>query len=67
VDAHACGDVVAKFAKAGIDADALASQLQREGAESFVKSWNELIACIAAKVRSSKGPVDTVCEQARRE
>jgi len=49
VDAHASNDVVTTFAKAGIDADALASQLQREGAESFVKSWHELIACIAAK------------------
>jgi transaldolase len=49
VDAHASNDVVARFAKASIDADAVAAQLQREGAESFVKSWNELIACIAAK------------------
>jgi len=49
VDAHASNDVVTAFAKAGIDADALALQLQREGAESFVKSWTELIACIAAR------------------
>ena len=33
----------------GIDLDALAATLQKEGAEAFVKSWNELIACIAGK------------------
>ena len=32
------------FAKAGIDVDALAAQLQDEGAQSFVKSWNDLMA-----------------------
>ena len=41
--------VLARFAKAGIDVDALAAQLQDEGATSFVKSWNELMARIEAK------------------
>jgi transaldolase len=49
VDAYASDDVIATFAKAGVDADPLASQLQREGADAFVKSWNDLIACIGAK------------------
>jgi transaldolase len=49
VHARTRNQVLAQFAKAGIDTDALASQLQREGAESFVKSWNELIECIASK------------------
>ena len=40
---------LAEFAKAGIDAGALAAQLQVEGARSFVKSWNELMTVIAAK------------------
>ena len=44
-----CEEVLAKFAKAGIDIDALAAQLQDEGAESFVKSWNDLMECIASK------------------
>jgi transaldolase len=44
-----CEEVLAKFAKAGIDTDALAVQLQEEGAKSFVKSWNELMQCIASK------------------
>ena len=35
--------------KAGIDVDALALQLQRDGAASFVKSWQELLKRIADK------------------
>jgi transaldolase len=42
-------EVLARFAKAGIDVDGLAAQLQDEGAESFVKSWNDLLAVIASK------------------
>ncbi len=41
--------VIAKFAQAGVNYDQLAEDLQREGAESFVKSWNELLACIGSK------------------
>jgi transaldolase len=41
--------VLASFAKAGIDVDALAIQLQDEGAASFVKSWNDLMSCIDFK------------------
>ncbi|HEY2863941.1 MAG TPA: transaldolase [Casimicrobiaceae bacterium] len=40
---------IAQFASAGIDTAALAEQLQKEGAQSFAKSWQELIGCIAAK------------------
>ncbi|MGZ8765797.1 MAG: transaldolase [Acidimicrobiia bacterium] len=40
---------IAKIAAAGIDIDALAAQLQKEGAESFVASWNELLARVASK------------------
>ncbi|HMD29058.1 MAG TPA: transaldolase [Steroidobacteraceae bacterium] len=41
--------VLGGFAKAGIDVDALAAQLQVEGAASFVKSWNELMQRIKDK------------------
>jgi transaldolase len=44
-----CETVLAGFAKAGIDIDALAGALQDEGAKSFVKSWNELMAGIESK------------------
>jgi transaldolase len=36
--------MIAKFAKAGIDYGKLATDLQREAAESFVKDWNEMLA-----------------------
>jgi len=41
--------VLSQFGKAGIDIDALGTQLQTDGAKSFVKSWNELMAVIASK------------------
>jgi transaldolase len=41
--------VLASFAKAGVDTDALAARLQDEGASSFVKSWNDLMDCVASK------------------
>ena len=41
--------VLGRFAKAGIDVDALADRLQDEGTKSFVSSWNELMGVIAAK------------------
>ena len=49
-----CEEVLAKFATAGVDIDALAAQLQDEGAVSFVKSWNELMACVASKSEALK-------------
>ena len=42
-------EVLAQFAKSGIDVDALARRLQDEGAKSFVKSWNDLMSVIASK------------------
>ena len=41
--------VLSRFAQAGIDTDALAAQLQVEGAASFVKSWTELMQRIQDK------------------
>ena len=41
--------VLSQFAKAGVDDAALAQQLQREGAESFEKSWKSLMGRIAQK------------------
>ena len=49
LDGGDCEAVLASFAKAGIDIDALAVRLQEEGAASFVKSWNDLMACIDSK------------------
>jgi transaldolase len=41
--------VLARFTAAGIDLDALARKLQVDGAQSFVKSWSELMQSIAEK------------------
>jgi transaldolase len=48
-DGGNCEEILGKFGKAGIDVDALAMQLQSEGAESFVKSWNDLMQVISSK------------------
>ena len=45
-------EVLAQFARVGVDIDALAAQLQSEGAESFVKSWNDLLGVISSKTVS---------------
>ena len=56
-DGGDCEEVLAQLAKAGIDIDALAAQLQDEGAKSFVKSWNELMAVITSKSAALKKAV----------
>ncbi len=48
-DGGDCENVLADFAKAGIDVDALAAKLQEDGAKSFVGSWNELLGVISSK------------------
>lgn len=53
-DGGDCEQVLVEFAKAGIDVDALAAQLQDEGAKSFVKSWNELLSVIDSKSAALK-------------
>jgi transaldolase len=54
MDGDDCEAVLMRFAKAGIDVDALATQLQDEGADSFVKSWNELLGVISSKTAALK-------------
>jgi len=49
-DGGDCEKVLDRFAQAGVNVDTLAARLQDEGAKSFVKSWNELIAVIASKI-----------------
>jgi len=56
-DGGDCEEVLGKFAQAGIDVDALAAQLQDEGAKSFVKSWNDLMAVISSKSAALKEAV----------
>jgi transaldolase len=51
--AHA-NEVLAEFAKTGIDADRVATQLVEEGVASFATSWNDLLDCIASKSQAVK-------------
>jgi transaldolase len=48
-DGGDCEEVLNKFVKAGTDIDGLAAQLQDEGANSFVKSWTDLLEVIESK------------------
>ncbi|MES1196512.1 MAG: transaldolase family protein, partial [Steroidobacter sp.] len=45
--------LLSEFAKAGIDINALALQLQRDGADAFVKSWQQLLQRIKTKRAST--------------
>jgi len=51
-DGSAAEAMLARFARAGVDVDALATQLQVDGAKAFVKSWQELLKRIADKSRA---------------
>lgn len=55
VDGGDADAMLGRFTQAGIDIEALALQLQRDGALAFVKSWHELLACIADKTTSLTG------------
>src|SRR4029077_12064649 len=49
---HDGGDaeaILGRFSRAGVDVDALAAELQRDGAAAFVASWKELLACLVDK------------------
>jgi transaldolase len=48
-DGGDCEEVLSQFANSGIDIDALAAQLQDEGAKAFVTSWNDLMSVIESK------------------
>jgi transaldolase len=48
-DGGNCEQVLARFAEAGVDIHQLGQQLQKEGADSFVKSWNSLMDVISSK------------------
>jgi transaldolase len=53
-DGVAANAILAEFSKAGIDIDALARRLQLEGAQSFTKSWRQLLERVAAKRKGLK-------------
>ncbi len=48
-DGNEAEKLLARFAQAGVDVDALATKLQVDGAKAFVDSWTELMQRIASK------------------
>ncbi|MEO7116754.1 MAG: transaldolase [Caldimonas sp.] len=55
VDGGDAESVIAEFRGLGIDDDALAERLQREGAAAFAKSWKSLLDGIAGKTAQLAG------------
>jgi transaldolase len=53
-DGGDCETVLARFSESGVKLEALATQLQVEGAKAFVRSWDELLAVIASKSNALK-------------
>ncbi len=49
VDGGEAEEILARFAHVGVDHAVLAAELQTEGAQSFDKSWNELMDSIRSK------------------
>jgi transaldolase len=46
-------DVIAEFRREGLDDNALATRLQREGVDSFANSWHALLTRIRDKCGAS--------------
>jgi transaldolase len=46
--------VLAEYTQAGVDLSALAAKLQRDGADSFVASWDSLMGVIGSKATALK-------------
>jgi transaldolase len=51
-DGGDCEEVLARFAKAGIDTDTLGADIQNDAAASLTQSWKDLVAMIASKART---------------
>ena len=46
------GFILLLVVASGVDVDALAAKLQADGRDSFVQSWNDLLAGIESKRRT---------------
>jgi hypothetical protein len=56
LDGNKENKVIAEFEKAGIDMLARAANLQAEGAEGFITSWNDLFSVVESKTALLKVP-----------
>ena len=50
-ESSAAEETLRRAANAGVDLDVVTAELEREGVRSFCDSYNELLACIEAKVQ----------------
>jgi len=55
-DGGPCEEILRRFTAAGIDFETLAGQLQKEGAEQFVNSWDNLMNVIQDKINQLGEP-----------
>lgn len=55
-DAGNAEAVLAQIGNAGVDIDALAARLQRDGAQAFVEAWQEMLQRIASKAGALQAP-----------
>jgi transaldolase len=51
-DGGNCNATLRQISAAGIDIDLLAETLQRDGAQSFVDSWKQLLQRVAEKAHA---------------
>jgi transaldolase len=58
-------NLLSAFEAEGVSEFELATQLQREGAQAFDKSWQDLLACIAQKRAALKGGPESDGSEAR--
>jgi transaldolase len=57
--------ILSEFEKKGIDLDKLAANLQKEGADAFEKSWNDLLSAIESKGKALGKPGDKITKVRR--
>ena len=50
-DGGDCEATLARFVSAGVDLYALATRLQEQGTESFVRSWKQLMKLLESKAQ----------------
>jgi hypothetical protein len=55
VDGGDAEEVIAAITRHGVDVDALAMQLQKDGGASFAKSWDALLAGLRNKAAQLAG------------
>ena len=58
LDADLAEATLAEFGREGVDIDALAATLQRDGTAAFAKSWRDLLYRIAVKSSAHGVPHD---------